>query len=70
MCTCGIFKTACSLGEPDKVQSVRNESYGVLGGGAIELKDNAAYSTVSTSHSQPIAMTVKGDSVYDVPVNT
>ena len=31
------------------VQSVENESYGVLGGGvpqSIELKDNAAYSTV------------------------
>ena len=43
-------------------QSVQNESYGVLGGGvpqSIELKDNAAYSTVQTQsapHSQSIAV--------------
>ena len=45
-------------------QSVQNESYGVLGGArgvpqSIELKDNAAYSTVQTQsapHSQSIAV--------------
>ena len=45
------------------VQSVENESYGVLGGGvpqSIELKDNAAYSTVkppsAAAPSQSIAV--------------
>ena len=44
-------------------QSVENECYGVLGGGvpqSIELKDNAAYSSVlqtqSAPHSQSIAV--------------
>ena len=43
-------------------QSVENECYGVLGGGvpqSIELKDNAAYSSVQTQsapHSQSIAV--------------
>ena len=61
-------------------QSVQNESYGVLGGGvsqSIELKDNAAYSTVQTQsapHSQSIAVndnvayrttTEKADPSYD-----
>ena len=61
-------------------QSVQNESYGVLGGGvpqSIELKDNAAYSTVQTQsapHSQSIAVndnvayrttTEKADQSYD-----
>ena len=47
-------------------QSVQNESYGVLGGGvpqSIELKDNAAYSTVQTQsvpHSQSIAVNDNG----------
>ena len=68
------------IGEPDKVQSVKNECYGVLGGGvpqSIELKDNAAYSSVSAPHNQSIAVkdivayeTVKANRVYDVPVNT
>ena len=51
------------IGEPDKLQSVENECYGVLGGGvpqSIELKDNAAYSSVlqtqSAPHSQSIAV--------------
>ena len=64
------------LGEPDKIQSVQNESYGVLGGGvpqSIELKDNAAYSTESAPNSQSIGnvvyKAVKADPVYDVPVN-
>ena len=55
-------------------QSVQNESYGVLGGGvsqSIELKDNAAYSSVQT---QSIAVndnvaygttTEKDDPSYD-----
>ena len=50
------------LGEPDEVPSVENEC-GVLGGGvpqSIELKDNAAYSSVlqtqSAPHSQSIAV--------------
>ena len=43
------------------VQTVENESYGVLGGGvpqSIELKDNAAYSTVKplSAPSQSIAV--------------
>ena len=60
-------------------QSVQNESYGVLGGvpQSIELKDNAAYSTVQTQsapHSQSIAVndnvayrttTEKTDPSYD-----
>ena len=42
-------------------QSVQNEAYGVLGGGVpqfIELKDNAAYSSVETQSapSQSIAL--------------
>ena len=42
-------------------QSVKNEAYGVLGGGvpqSIELKDNAAYSSVETQSapSQSIAL--------------
>ena len=44
------------LGEPDKLQSVENESYGVLGGGVsqpIELEDNAAYSSVLQTQSAP-----------------
>ena len=57
--------------------SVQNESYGVLGGQSIELKDNAAYSTVQTQsapHSQSIAVndnvayrttTEKADPSYD-----
>ena len=65
------------IGEP---HSVENECYGVLGGGvpqSTELKDNAAYSSVSAPRNQSIAMednvayvTVKADHVYDVPVNT
>ena len=50
------------IGEPDKLQSVENEC-GVLGGGvpqSIELKDNAAYSSVlqtqSAPHSQSISV--------------
>ena len=43
------------------IQSVQNEAYGVLGGGvpqSIELKDNAAYSSVETQSapSQSIAL--------------
>ena len=55
------------IGEPDEVQSVENESYRVQGGGvpqSVELKDNAAYSSVlqSAPHSQSIA--VKDDVAY------
>ena len=45
-----------SLGEPDEVQSVENESYRVQGGGvskSIELKENAAYSSVLQTQSAP-----------------
>ena len=66
------------------MQSVQNESYGVLRGDvpqSIELKDNTAYSPVQTQSavlSQSIAVednvayrttSVKTDPVYDVPVN-
>ena len=57
------------IGEPDEVQSVENESYRVQGGGvpqSVELKENAAYSSVlqtqSAPHSQSIA--VKDDVAY------
>ena len=81
-----IFVFLSSAPTPNPValqhfQSVQNESYGVLGGGAvpqsIELKDNAAYSTIQTQsapHSQSIALndnvayrttTEKTDSSYD-----
>ena len=63
----------CSVGELDNVQSVQNKSCRVLGGG-IELKNNAAYSTDSTSHSQSIGNvtyeTVEADPEYDVLVYT
>ena len=42
-------------------QSVQNESYGVLGGGvpqSIELKDNAAYSTVQTRFHDDLAYAI------------
>ena len=68
ICTAYVFlSSATPSPTPNSValqhfQSVQNESYGVLGGGvpqSIELKDNAAYSTVQTQsapHSQSIAV--------------
>ena len=43
------------LGEPDKLQTVQNESCRVLGGflQPIELKDNVAYSSVLQTQSAP-----------------
>ena len=52
------------------VQSVENESYGVLGGGvpqSIELKDNAAYSTVKPPN-QSIA--VNSNVAYGITPST
>ena len=79
-----FLESLSSSGKPYKVQSVQNESYGVLRGDvphdqSIELKDNAAYSPVQTQSavlSQSIAVednvayrSVKTDPVYNVPVN-
>ena len=85
VCTAYVIVVFLSSATPNPValqhfQSVQNESYGVLGGGvpqSIELKDNAAYSTVQTQsapHSQSIAVndnvayrttTEKADPSYD-----
>ena len=74
-------------GQPKKsISTADNEAYGVLkgrggGGGVsqpIELKDNAAYSTVNvhTAHSHSITVdtnvaygitSVKTDHVYEIP---
>ena len=57
-----FLESLSSSGKPYKVQSVQNESYGVLRGDvpqSIELKDNAAYSPVQTQSavlSQSIAV--------------
>ena len=65
-CVIVVFLSSAPTPNPvalQHFQSVENECYGVLGGGvpqSIELKDNAAYSSVlqtqSAPHSQSIAV--------------
>ena len=55
------------------VQSVENESYGVLGGGvpqSIELKDNAAYSTVKPPSAPSQSIAVNSNVAYGITPTT
>ena len=54
------------------VQTVENESYGVLGGGvpqSIELKDNAAYSTVKPPSAPNQSIAVNSNVAYGITPN-
>ena len=50
------------------IQSVENECYGVLGGGvpqSIELKDNAAYSSVSAPKQSNQFIAMEDSAAYE-----
>ena len=75
--TGSVSSSATTISSPTKqapvalqrVQTVENESYGVLGGGvpqSIELKDNAAYSTVKPLSAPSQSIAVNTNVVYGI----